>query len=88
MPDPIWYTKYSPEPSLQTILPASQITSIYVPTALPNNILDFRVTTNIQESAQNIQAKRNQIIVRDKTILNAAAGRDAGLTVNVSSVVE
>ena len=60
----------------------------FVPTALPNNILDFRVTTNIQESAQNIQAKRNQIIVRDKTILNAAAGRDAGLTVNVSSVVE
>ena len=60
----------------------------FTPTALPNNILDFRITTNIQEAAHNIQAKRNQIIVRDKTVLDAAAGRDAGLSVNITSTVE
>ena len=59
-----------------------------IPTALPNNILDFRITTGVQEVAQNIQANRNQILVRDKTISNAAAGRDAGITVNVTPVTE
>ena len=28
------------------------------------------------------------ILLRDKTIINAAAGRDAGLTVNVTPIIE
>ena len=60
----------------------------FTPTALPNNILDFRITAAVQEVGQNIQANRNQILLRDKTIINAAAGRDAGLTVNVTPITE
>ena len=59
----------------------------FTPTALPNNITDFRMTSAVQESGQNIRALRNQILVRDKTILNVAAGRDAGLTVNMTAIV-
>ena len=60
----------------------------FTPTALPNNITDFRMTSAVQESGQNIRALRNQILVRDKTILNVAAGRDAGLTVNMTAIVQ
>ena len=60
----------------------------FTPTALPNNILDFRFTAAVQEAGQNIEADRNQILVRDKTVLNAAAGRAAGLTVNVTTTTE
>ena len=56
------------------------------PTALPNNILDFRITATIQEGSQNLRAVRNQILVVDETILNAAVGREAGLTVNVTAI--
>jgi len=58
------------------------------PTALPNNVTDFRVTASVQQTGHNITAERNQILVRDTTIANAAAGREAGLTVNVTQVAE
>ena len=35
------------------------------PTALPNNVTDFRVTASVQEVAHNIKAERNQILVRE-----------------------
>ena len=58
------------------------------PTALPNNVTDFRMTVAIQEADQNIKAERNQILVRDKTLENASAGRKAGLTVNVTTLAQ
>lgn len=58
----------------------------FTPTALPNNITDFRMTVTIQESSQNLRAARNQILVLDETVLNAAVGREAGLTVNVTAI--
>lgn len=60
----------------------------FTPTALPNTVNDFRVTASVQESSHNLQVNRNQILVLDETTRNAAAGRDAGLTVNISSIVE
>jgi len=57
------------------------------PTALPNNVTDFRITASIQEEDQNIAADRNKILVRDKTLENASAGREAGLTVNINEIV-
>jgi len=60
----------------------------FTPTALPENVSDFRFTSSIQEVGQNIEANRNQILLRDKTTLDAAAGRDAGLVVNVTSIQE
>ena len=53
-----------------------------------DNILDFRFTAAVQEAGQNMEANRNQILVRDKTVLNAAAGRSAGLTVNITTTTE
>jgi len=58
------------------------------PTALPNNVTDFRITASVQETGHNIKAERNQILVRDKTLVNASAGRSAGLTVNVTEIFE
>jgi len=58
----------------------------FTPTALPNNLTDFNITSAIQESSQNIVANRNNILIRDKSALNAAAGVDAGLTVNVTAI--
>jgi hypothetical protein len=58
------------------------------PTALPNNVTDFRITASVQEVDHNIKAQRNRILVRDKTLQNAAAGREAGLTVNVTETVD
>ena len=58
------------------------------PTALPNNVTDFRVTGSVQQTGHNIKADRNQILVRDKTLANAAAGREAGLTINITQVSE
>ena len=60
----------------------------FTPTALPNNVSDFRITASIQEGAQNLQVNRNQVLVLDRTTLNATAGRDAGVSVNVVAVVE
>lgn len=60
----------------------------FTPTSLPNNVSDFRVTAFIQESSHNLIVNRNQILVLDQTTRNAAAGREAGLTVNVSTIVE
>jgi len=57
------------------------------PTALPNNVTDFRITASIQEEDQNIAADRNKILVRDKTLENASAGREAGLTVNINEII-
>ena len=60
----------------------------FTPTALPENVSDFRFTSSIQEVGQNIEANRNQILLRDKTTLDAAAGRDAGLVINVTATQE
>jgi len=57
----------------------------FIPTSLPNNISDFRVTAAIQESAQNLKVYRNQVLVLDDSILNAAAGKDAGVTITVTT---
>ena len=55
----------------------------FVPTALPNTISDFRVTAAIQESSRSIDANRKQVLVLDDSTLNAFAGTDAGITVEV-----
>lgn len=60
----------------------------FTPVSYPNNIADFRLTGTIQETNHNLNVNRNQILVLDKTTLNAAAGRDAGVTINISPVVE
>lgn len=57
----------------------------FTPTALPNNINDFRITSTIQLSEQNLVVDKNQILVLDETTSNAAAGREAGLTINVTA---
>mgnify|MGYP001441378699 CR=1 FL=1 len=38
------------------------------PTALPNNVTDFRVTASVQEVAHNIKAERNLNTLIDLTI--------------------
>lgn len=58
------------------------------PTALPNNVTDFRLTIGVQDESQDINVNTNQILVQDKTTLNAAAGLDAGTTVSVTGIVE
>jgi hypothetical protein len=50
---------------------------------LPLNVVDFRFTASVQEQAQNLKAFRNQILVLDDSDLNAAVGRNKGLTINV-----
>jgi hypothetical protein len=60
----------------------------FTPTSLPNSINDFRITASIQEQAHNLIVNRNQILILDNTVSNPAAGRDAGLTVNVTSVTQ
>ena len=45
-------------------------------------------TAAVQETSHNIQVYRNQILLLDDSTLNAAAGREAGLTVNVSAITE
>jgi hypothetical protein len=62
-----------------------EITGI-TPNALPNNVTDLRFTASIQESSQNLRAVRNQILVLDTTVSDAAVGREAGLVVNVTAV--
>lgn len=59
----------------------------FIPTALPNNVTDFRITAGIQESSHNIQANRNQVLVLDDSVLNSFAGTEAGLTINVIAQV-
>lgn len=60
----------------------------FTPTSLPNSINDFRITASIQEESHNLIVNRNQILVLDTTISNPAAGREAGLTVNVTAVTQ
>lgn len=60
----------------------------FTPTSLPNNISDFRLTASVQESSHNLQVNRNEVLVLDTTTQNASAGREAGLTINVSAIVE
>lgn len=59
----------------------------FIPTALPNAVTNFAVTAGIQESSHNIQAKRNQVLVLDDSVLNSFAGTEAGLTINVTAQV-
>ena len=60
----------------------------FTPTALPNAITDFRVTGSVQQASHNLQVDRNQILILDTTVANAASGLEAGLTVNVTPIVE
>lgn len=60
----------------------------FTPTALPNNLTDFRVTVGLQDDSQDINVNTNQILVQDKTTLNSAAGLEAGTTVSVIGIVE
>jgi hypothetical protein len=57
----------------------------FIPTALPNSITDFRITASLQESSPIIDANRRQILVLDNSVLNAFAGTQAGITVNVTA---
>lgn len=59
----------------------------FTPTALPNNINDFRVTASVQEDSHNIQAYRNQILVLDDTQSDPIVGREAGFVVNATGVL-
>ncbi len=67
---------------------SSLVINPFTPTALPSGISDLRFLVDVQEVSHNIDVKRNQIIVLDDSVLNAAIGSVAGLTVNVSSIVE
>ena len=55
----------------------------FIPTALPNTISDFRVSVSLQETSSSIDANREQVLVLDDSVLNAFAGTQAGVTVNV-----
>ncbi len=57
----------------------------FTPTALPNTVSDFRVTASVQETAHNIKADRNQIIVRNKSTANESVGINEGLVISVST---
>lgn len=57
----------------------------FIPTTLPNSINDFRVTAAIQEASQNLKVYRNQILVLDDSTLNPLAGREAGVTITVTT---
>lgn len=58
----------------------------FTPTALPNNIFDFRITGSVQETNHNIQTSKNEILVLDDSSNDAFAGLEAGLTVFVTAV--
>jgi len=60
----------------------------FVPVSFPEGITNFRLTASIQEVSQNIEVFRNQILILDDSVLNVAIGTEAGLTVNVTSIVE
>lgn len=60
----------------------------FTPTSLPNNVNDFRLTASVQETSHNIQANRNQILVIDDSTQNALVGRDAGVVITVTPVVQ
>ena len=55
----------------------------FTPSGLPNTVSDFRVTAGIQESSQNIQANKQQVLVLDDSTLNAFAGTAAGINISV-----
>ena len=67
---------------------SSLVINPFIPTALPSGISDLRFLVGVQEVSHNIDVKRNQIILLDDSVLNAAIGSVSGLTVNVSSIVE
>jgi len=60
----------------------------FTPVSFPEGITNFRLTASIQEVGQNIEVYRNQILVLDDSVLNISIGTEAGLTVNVTSIVE
>ena len=78
------------ESNIGTINYASGEVSIssFTPRALQNTVSDFRVTASVQETSQNIRANRNQILVLDDSTANAQIGRQAGLTINVTTASE
>ena len=55
----------------------------FIPTALPNTISDFRVSASLQETSSSIDANRKQVLILDDSVLNAFAGTEAGVTVNI-----
>ena len=60
----------------------------FTPVSFPAGITNFRLTASIQEVSQNIEVYRNQILVLDDSVLNVIIGTAAGLSVNVSPIVE
>ena len=60
----------------------------FIPVSFPAGITNFRLIASIQEISQNIEVFRNQILVIDDSVLNVAIGTEAGLTVNVTPIVE
>jgi len=60
----------------------------FTPVSFPEGITNFRLTASIQEISQNIEVYRNQILVIDDSVLNVAIGTEAGLTVNVTPIVQ
>jgi len=60
----------------------------FIPVSFPEGITNFRLTASVQEVSQNIEVFRNQILVLDDSVLNVAIGTSAGLTVNVTPIVE
>jgi hypothetical protein len=60
----------------------------FTPVSFPEGITNFRLTASIQEISQNIEVFRNQILIIDDSVLNVAIGTEAGLTVNVTPIVQ
>lgn len=54
----------------------------------PTGVSDIKITSELQEASYNITALRNQILVLDDSARDATVNRSAGLTINITSVVE
>ena len=58
-----------------------------IPTSLPSNVSDIRITAGIQESFYNVEVLRNEILLLDDTTLNAVGGLLPGFTISTVAAI-
>lgn len=58
------------------------------PTGYPDSLNDISITCELQEVSRNIDLNRNQVIVLDDSTSAPAYNRTAGLSVNVTAIVQ
>lgn len=56
------------------------------PLGYPANQYDISITAQVQEDSYDIIAAKNQIIVLDDSTRNDAAGKQSGITINVTTI--